>query len=167
MTQRDARLDLKWELLPLFLITLSFALGFIFYHGRIYHKDPSGHQPFLKIAEERGPDGEVKGGVYAGEWQTMSACLEWGIPAAALGVYLLLTLGTWAVGRVADPVRDVNWLNRMAGRPTIDDPAEKERIRLKLMRGQYLCKVAFACVALVAQWRFFLAIAGKLGMVAL
>ena len=142
------RLDLRWELLPLFLIILSFALGFIFYGGRIQPLDQTGQ-------EQYGP-----------EWPSVFGIVQWGIPSAALGVYLFLSLGMWGVGKVKDPLSDWNAVARAVGRGVVDDPARKERLRTAMIRGQYLCKIGLAVLALFAQWRFFEMVGSRIGLYA-
>jgi hypothetical protein len=139
------RIDLRWELLPLFLIILSFALGFIIYGEAIRSLDKAGQEH------------------YGFDWETMSGIGQWMIPAMGLGVYLLLAAGAWALARVKDPVRDWNFAARLLGRPEITDPLRKEAIRRTLIRWVYVLKVVLPLLAVVAQWGYFRMLMHELG----
>lgn len=146
MTHPTLRIPLRRELFPLFLVVLGFALGFIFYAQRI--------SPLLKTAEEQ----------YGDEWPMVYGCIQWGIPAAAFAVYLFLSVLAVSIARVADPLRDWNYLARSTGRPLVTDPARKEEVRALFLRALYLFKLVLLIVALFAQWEFFQVVAAKLGM---
>ncbi len=142
------RIDLRWELLPLFLIILSFALGFIIYGESVRSLDKAGQEHY-------GPD-----------WETMSQIGQWMIPAMGLGVYLLLSAGSWALARVQDPVRDLNFTARLLKRPEITDPLRKEAIRRLLLRWVFVLKVVLPLLAVVAQWGYFRMLMHELGYAA-
>ena len=125
---------LHWELLPIFLVVLAFSLGFVLYGERLRLLDPTGIAHY-------GEDG----------WREMGAWIRWGIPLAAAGAYALLSFGMWAVSRARDPLGDVNFLRAMAGKPRLEDPALRESVRARLLRGQYLCKIVIASIALGIQ----------------
>ena len=145
MRKGKGAFDLRWELLPLALLTLAFALGFVLYGGRL--------DALQRIGTEQ----------YGEEWDSLRAWLQWGVPLAGLGVYAALSLGMWAVARVGDPLRDWNALARLAGRGAVEDPARKEAARAVLLRGQFLLKTLVAALVLFAQWRIFQVVAERLG----
>ena len=143
---KKSRTDLRLELIPLFLNIFAFALGFIFYGGRAAPLEASGKQ------------------VYGDEWGAVLGCAQWMIPALALGGYLVLALGSWALTRVEDPVRDWNALMRGMGKAEISDPERKEAARTRLLDGLYLLRVALQVLALAAQWLYFSWVIGQFGM---
>ena len=134
---KKSRVDLRLELVPLFFGILAFALGLIFYAGR------------AAVLEKSGVD------KYGEEWPMILGIAEWGIPALALGAYLLLAFGSWALDRVADPVRDWNALMRGMGRAEVSDPERKEAVRVRLLGLLYLLRVSLQLLALVAQFFYY------------
>src|SRR5690242_20229910 len=125
MAAPKSKVDLRWELLPIFLNILGFALGFFFYGERMHAGKPE--TALFHAAQEK----------YGAYWDAYWGAIQWGIPAVALGGYLALSLGVWGLARVADPVKDWNALCRVLGRPTIDDPERKEAVRARLLRWLY------------------------------
>ncbi len=132
----DRRPDLRWEILPIFEVVIAFSLGLILHAHRMDALKTAGPDHY-------GPDG----------WEDMSAWIRWGIPAIALGAYLLLSLLAWLATWV-NPFADVNLVRRRMGKPELTDPAQKEAMRGRLLRSVYLCKVVIGAVALFAQWFF-------------
>ena len=139
--------DLRWEILPIFEVVVGFSMGFIFYGQRLTGLNRTG-------TDHYGEEG----------WGDMGAWIRWGIPLAALGAYLLLSLGMWAAARARDPLGDVNALRRLSGLPPVGDEALKESVRARLVRAQYLCKVVVGAAALGAQFVFCQHLIGKLNL---
>ena len=142
---KKSRVDLRLELVPLFLNILAFALGLIFYAGR------------AAVLEKSGVD------KYGEEWPMILGIAEWGIPALGLGAYLLLAFGSWALGRVADPVRDWNALMRGMGKSEIADPDRKEAVRERLLRLLFLLRVSLQFLALGAQGLYYTYLMNQFG----
>lgn len=145
MAARKPLVDLRLELMPLFLVILSFCAGFMVYGARLRAIDATGEQS------------------YGIDWPKISACVQWGIPAAGLAGYLLLSAGVWAVARVEDPLRDWNVVMRALRQPTVDEPGRKEAVRARLLRAQYWIKIALVLVVMLAQWQLFRRVAQALG----
>lgn len=141
-----SKIDMRAELLPLFLIVLGYALGFIFYGQQL--------GPLAKTGEEK----------YGPEWATVFGCVQWIIPSAALGVYLALSLAVWGIRKVKNPLSDWNALMKALKRAPVDDLEARERFRGRMIRLLFLAKVILALVALVAQWRFYQGISEQLGL---
>ncbi|GEM_PF-4575718 len=129
--------DLRWELLPLFLVILAFCLGFVLHGQRLDALARSGTDRYSE-------DG----------WKEMGEWIRWGIPLASFGAYLVLSLMMALAARVRDPIADVNFLRKLSGRAPLEDPALREVIRGRLLRSAYLCKVVVAAVAIIAQWAY-------------
>ena len=134
---KKSRVDLRLELVPLFLSILAFALGLIFYAGRAAVLEKSGVEK------------------YGDDWSMILGIAEWGIPALGLGAYLLLAFGSWALDRVADPVRDWNAVMRRMGKAEISDPDRKEAVRVRLLGLLFLLRVALQLLVLVAQYLYY------------
>ena len=142
------KIDLRWELLPLFLVALAFALDLIFYPDRLQQV-----QQAPKVGEEH----------YGSEWISVFGVVQWGIPGGAAAVYLLLAAGAGAMARVKDPLADYNYLVRLLKRPEITDISRKEQVRTKLLRWLFLGRLLIPLLALVAQYIYFCKIQSSLG----
>ena len=142
---KKSRTDLRRELIPIFLNILAFALGFIFYGERASRLEKSGMDK------------------YGEEWGLVLGIAQWGIPALALGAYLLLSLGSWALARVSDPVRDWNALRRGMGKSEVTDPDRKEAVRLRLLGLLYLLRVSLQLLALGAQGCYYVYLMNQFG----